>query len=328
MKKVLKLAVTLLMLWIEGMLCISVLPARAQQAQTLDYIVVIVNDDVITYREWQDAIVYFKRRLIAAHVAMPPAAQFARQVLQQLIDQLLQLRLAVQSGIKLPQGEVERAVQNIAKNYHMSQTIFYQSLRRQGIERQQYEEFMRRQLIIGKLQQQVVLSRITVTNAEVQQTWHQLQSAQARGQSYHLKDIVFVLPDMAAKMERSRALQAAERLLLAGREGGKSFATLVATRQRYGWQDVRYIDLGWRSAAALPTVFIAPVRRMQVQELAGPIRASNGLHILYLTATHLPETAPSLAQAEHLLLQQKAEEAIQNWLSELRSQAFIRYLTS
>ena len=85
-------------------------------------------------------------------------------------------------------------------------------------------------------------------------------------------------------------------------------------------------DLGWRKLPEIPSAFAEQVTRMQVKEIAGPIQTSNGFHIIRLTdarAATDAQATPNRKQVEELLMQRKFEEAMQNWVSKLRGQAFI-----
>ena len=68
---------------------------------------------------------------------------------------------------------------------------------------------------------------------------------------------------------------------------------------------------------------------LQEHEIAGPIQTSNGLHIIRLLAQRSITTEQNTInrqQVEQLLLQRKFEEHVQNWVSKMRSQAFINVI--
>ena len=66
---------------------------------------------------------------------------------------------------------------------------------------------------------------------------------------------------------------------------------------------------------------------MRKAEVAGPIQTPNGFHIIKLAdarASSASKQTLNRKSVENLLLQQKFEEAVQNWMSKVRSQAFIQ----
>ena len=89
-------------------------------------------------------------------------------------------------------------------------------------------------------------------------------------------------------------------------------------------------DLGWLvKLPEIPSAFAELVVHLQPKELAGPIQTSNGFHIVRLADVRANQSKqvlhPIKSKFENLLLQRKFEEAVQNWVSKLRSQAFIRH---
>jgi peptidyl-prolyl cis-trans isomerase SurA len=106
---------------------------------------------------------------------------------------------------------------------------------------------------------------------------------------------------------------------------GQSFESVTGSESSAS-TTIKGGDLGWRKLPEIPSAFAEQVAHMQAKEVAGPIQTSNGFHIIRLAAVRAlasKEGAPSRKQIENLLLQQKFEQAIQNWVSKLRSQAFI-----
>ena len=85
-------------------------------------------------------------------------------------------------------------------------------------------------------------------------------------------------------------------------------------------------DLGWRKLPEIPSAFVTQVTQMQVNDIGGPIQTPNGFHLIRLVDARAlggKQEQPSKKQIEQLLLQRKFEEAVQNWISKLRNQAFV-----
>ena len=86
-------------------------------------------------------------------------------------------------------------------------------------------------------------------------------------------------------------------------------------------------DLGWRKLAEVPNAFASKVIGMNKNDVVGPIQTPNGFHLVKLadvrSAGGAAPALPDRKTAENMLLQQKFEQAVQNWVMKLRSQAFI-----
>src|SRR5690242_14200703 len=89
--------------------------ANAPKEEKLDQIVAIVNDDVITRTEYNHALNTIKTQLTQQNVPMPPPDVLQKQVLTQLINNKLQVEVGKQAGIQIPDQEVDKTIQGIAK---------------------------------------------------------------------------------------------------------------------------------------------------------------------------------------------------------------------
>ena len=71
-------------------------------------------------------------------------------------------------------------------------------------------------------------------------------------------------------------------------------------------------------------MFAEQVSHMQKNDMAGPVQTPNGYHIIRIADLRAESAAtPDKKTIERLLLQQKFEDAVQNWVAKLRSQAYI-----
>ena len=94
-------------------------------------------------------------------------------------------------------------------------------------------------------------------------------------------------------------------------------------------QQVQSTDLGVRKIAELPPLFAQETIKMQVGQIAGPIKAPNGLHLLKLLEA---QGAPpqnlkfTKERAQEFVFQQKLEKKLKPWLKELRDAAYVKII--
>lgn len=290
---------------------------------SLDQIVAVVNEDVITKSELNHALSITKTQITSRNMATPPENILRKQVLDQLINKQLQLQMAQQMGIDIPDEDIDNAVSNVALRNNMTVDELYQRLTREGMTKADYRKEMREQLTMQKLQQQDVVSHITITKEEVDTFMHSQAWQNNDGKEYHLEDILISLSDTPSSEEIAKARQHATDIITRLHHG-QSFreAAMAESGDKHALQGG---DLGWRKLPEIPSAFANLVANMRVKEVAGPIQTPNGFHIIRLTETRNAgkQAAPDRKQVEDLLLQRKFEEAVQNWVSKLRSQAFI-----
>ncbi|MGH8488285.1 MAG: SurA N-terminal domain-containing protein, partial [Gammaproteobacteria bacterium] len=91
----------------------------AAAAEPLDAIIAVVNDDVVMASEINRMFERVKAELQQQRGDPPPDAALRRQVLERLIVMKIQLQLAAQTGLKVDDDTLNRAVSNIASENGM-----------------------------------------------------------------------------------------------------------------------------------------------------------------------------------------------------------------
>ena len=176
-----------------------------------------------------------------------------------------------------------------------------------------------------KLQQHEVAGKVTITPEEVTAFMKKSNTVQDTGPSeYRLHDILIPVSDTPSPEELATAKTRATSIL-AKLQGGTPIDKL-AQAESGGTTALQSGDLGWRKLAEVPSAFSEHVTKMKKNDVAGPIQTPNGYHVLHMTdlrKTGGSAPPPDRKTVESMLLQQKFEVAVQNWMSKLRSAAFI-----
>lgn len=297
--------------------------AKAQE-QALDQVVAVVNDDVVTKSELTHALKITKSQISQANLPVPAENVLQKQVLDQLINKKLQLQIAKQAGIQVEDSDMERAVQMIANQNQITVDMLYQKLSEEGMDVSEYRNEIHDQLVMQKLQQQEVINRIHIAPEEVTRFLQSKAWRNNGSKEYHLEDILVPISDTPSTEELVTAKKRAEMLLVKLKQG-QNFQSL-AQAESGDKHALEGGDLGWRKLPEIPSAFADHVVQMQPKDIAGPIQTPNGYHLIRLVSSRNAEAAaptPDRKQVEQLLMQRKFEEAVQSWVSKLRSQAFI-----
>jgi peptidyl-prolyl cis-trans isomerase SurA len=310
--------------------CFSIsIIAAAKPIDHIDHIAAVVNDDVITQSELQQALVRAKTQISQAHLSEPDQSVLHKQVLDKLINQTLQLQLAKTAGIEINDEELEKIITHIAAQNHVTVNELYQRINADGVSREAYREEIQHQVTIQKLQQQEVASKLVIPPDEVNAFIKSRIWQTNTDKEYHLEDILIPLTDNPSSQAITKAKEKAYHILTQI-EQGKNFHQLAQSESGNA-EALAGGDLGWRKLPEIPTAFTEQVTHMKAKEISGPIQTPNGFHIIRLAnVRHLSshQTPPAHKQIEELLLQQKLEESVQNWLAKLRAQAFISIPTA
>lgn len=277
----------------------------------IDRIVAVVNNDVITATELEERLTQTKQQLATQQIASPPEDVLRRQLLERMIVEDIQLQLAAQTGIRVSDLDVERAIESIADRNKMSVRELYDTVQRQGFDSSAYRNQIRKQITIQQLVDREITSHITVSDSEVN---NYLESAQAHSRDtteYNVSHIYVSVPESATTEQITAAKQRAEDIV--GRlRGGEDFARAAVTYSQ-GPNALTGGALGWKSAAQLPELFVNALAKLEPGGITDVLRGPNGFHILRLndrrTATSTEAPIPE-THVRHILMKPNAIESV------------------
>jgi peptidyl-prolyl cis-trans isomerase SurA len=297
------------------------------QALMIDRIVARVNDDVITLSELQEEGLPLFTRLRENYTGQELEDQVQRaerEFLDQLILRRLQLQYASQIGITTSENEINAALKDVLTRNNLSQEQLTDLLTREGLTLQDYKDRLREQIILARLMNQAVRSRVSVDASEVEAYYkgHQdefNQPAQAR-----IRHIFFRIEPGAARPQLDAVHARATRVLQEARNGS-DFADLArlysedATAGNGG-------DLGFLKRGQVLPEFEEVIFTMKEGDISDVIRTPNGLHIVKVEAFGIGSErsfSETKAEIERRLLQEKIEKRFVDWTTELKDRAFI-----
>lgn len=251
-----------------------------QAAEELNRIAAVVNGDVVLENELEAKLGRVREQLRAQNTAMPDEKALRQQVLERLIVDQLQLQLAASNNIQIDDETLTGNLRNIAEQNNMSLEQFRTTLEREGQDFNAFREEIRDQIAIARLHQQMVGNRINVTEQEVDTLLANEKTWGGAEKEYHLGHILIAVPD-GASPEQNRAAQRQAEETVAALRGGADFAS-TAVSVSAGQTALQGGDLGWRKAGQLPTVMAEIINGMRPGEIADPVRAAGGFHIVKL----------------------------------------------
>lgn len=266
--------------------CLAAGPLRAAVAQTappvseLDRIVAVVNNDVIVESELGARMRLVKDQLRQSGTALPPEDVLRKQVLERLVIEKLQIQIAEKNGIRVEEETLNRAVEGVAKQNKFTVSQFKDILERDGFDFARFREDIRNEILISRLQQRQLQSRITVTDRDIDNYISTLEKQGSDASAYKLSHILVAVPEAASSESIADARKKAEAIVETLRNGAE-FAK-VAVAESDGQQALQGGDLGWRDGAGLPTIFADIVPKMSKGEVSDPIKSASGFHVIKL----------------------------------------------
>ena len=268
----------------------------------LDRVVAVVNNEAVTQYDVNEQ----KRTALAqmkdAKVQPPAADALDKQVLERLITEKAMLQFAKESGIKVDDQTVERTILRIAQENKLSPEEFRKVLEKAQIAYAKYREEIRREITIQRVREREVDSRIAVSDAELD-AYLATVSAQAGGETEYLISHVLVSVPEQASPEQINARRKRAEDALAQIKSGKEFKEVAAAFSDAP-DGIKGGDLGWRTPARLPVVFLETAKDMQNGDVSAVLRSPGGYHIIKLIDTRNRNAATVVEQthARHILV--------------------------
>lgn len=249
-------------------------------AEILDSIVAVVDDDVIMASEMERKMDRIRRESAQRGAKLPPRAELEKQVLERLIMMNLQLQSAERNGIKVDDTMLNHAVSNIASENKISLADFRKTIESEGYDFEQFREDIREEITLSRLRQRQVDSRVYVSEREVK-NYLATQSQQGNDvEEFRIQHILISVPEEADKDQR-KAIKDEANTVLKKLQSGEDFAA-IATEVSAAGNASEGGDMGWMEASRVPSLFSSRVAEMKKGDLSKLIKNDSGYHIIKL----------------------------------------------
>jgi peptidyl-prolyl cis-trans isomerase SurA len=280
----------------------AVLAQQARKVIVLDQIVAVVNNEVITRVALEERTRMAMMQLKQQGTPPPPRDALERQTLDRLIAGRVQLQYARETGLRVDDGELDRAIQRIAQDNKLTLETLRATLEKDGVPFARFREDIREEIVLARLREREVENRVVVTDSEIDNFIRAQQSQEGRGEEYNLSHILVTVPENASpeqiQARRGRAEQA-----LAQLRTGADFRQVAASYSEAP-DALQGGTMGWRDATRLPSLFLDAVKALQPGATSELLRSSNGFHILKLNERR-GSAAPAVVRqtrARHILI--------------------------
>jgi peptidyl-prolyl cis-trans isomerase SurA len=299
-------------------------PRGAPTLRPGDHIAVVVNQELVTAYEVNQRIAVARADAQRKNQRLPADAELRNVVLESLIEDRALLSHARDSGIRVDDNEVDRAVAVVAAQNQLTPQQLRQRLAQDGLDLPRFRANLRDQIMVERVREREVAQRIRITDSEIDGLIDKQRGGGSAGEvQYNIAQVLIKLPDGANEATMAERRARAEAALTRIR-GGEDFAA-VAKQVSEDDNKERGGEIGLRPADKLPDIFLETVRPLQAGQLApGLLRTGAGFHVIKLLdraeggALRVTQT-----RARHVLLrpsEQLTEAAVRTRLTEFKRQ--------
>jgi peptidyl-prolyl cis-trans isomerase SurA len=260
------------------------LPAWAQErtrnTTLLDRVVAVVNNEVLTKIDLDEQLKIATQQLSRQGTPLPAVEVLERQLLERMITARVLVQAARETGVRVEDMQLQRAIERIGQENGLTPEQLRQAMEQDGISFTRFREEVRNEILIARLKEREVDSRIAISDAEIDAYLRNQQVQGGQDDEYNLAHILVTVPEQATPEQIQARREVAERALSQLAQG-TDFRQVSAS-----FSDAQNALegglLGWRTVSRLPEIFVDAVRQMRVGDVSPAIRSPNGFHILKL----------------------------------------------
>lgn len=275
--------------------------------ESLDSIAAVVNNEAVTCSDIEYDIrnIALQMEQSGQDIQLPPQAELHRRVLDGRIAKTVQLQEARRLELQVGDEELQETIANIEAQNGMLPGQLEEVLAQQGMDFGEYKSGLREQLLISKLINVAVRSKLGISNEAMQEYYRKYIASPEPRREVQLAQIFLELPAEPTPGQlaeiRSQALEIHRQLL-----DGKNFAQLALLHSDSPDRQSGGI-MGWFSQGAISRRFAAAVE-LPVGGITAPIRSPAGFYIFRVMEERWQERKPQgeardEIHARHILLQ-------------------------
>ena len=243
------------------------LPLSAK-IEILDRVAIIVGEGVVLESQVNNMLANIEKRYQEQGAPMPPREALLEQVQERLIIEELQLQMGRQAGIRVGDGELNQAFENIAQTNGLSLEEFIKTLEAEGESYEELRSQVRKEMIIQRVQRGKVGREVDITEQELD------GFLATEGAVKELSPELFVRQILVPDQNKADSL-------LIKINNGEDFTDLAKKNSKSS-NATSGGEMGWRNLADLPSLFADALKNKKKGYISPPLKSGSGFYILKL----------------------------------------------
>ena len=294
----------------------------------LDRVVAVVNEEALTLSEIQEEGQPVVRKIFQDFVGSERDRRLEeaeKRLLDDLVDRRLMYQVAKKEGTLPSDAEINGAIDDLKKNNKVTDDAQFRAmLRAEGLTLEQIRRSIGERLAIGRLLARQVRSSIIINEEDLLKFYQANQEKFQRTPKAEVRHIFFGFSaDTNEDTVRIRAEEA-----LAKIQAGADFDQ-IARAYAAASAGEKPGDLLTVHRGDLAPEIEAVTFSLTAGAVSPPIRTDSGYHLIKVESIQTESVAPFSAARDSIrdqLFQEKFEAKRKDWLTDLRSKAFIQVM--
>lgn len=312
-----------------GLCCLFAMSATVSaDSQIVDRIVAVVNDDIIVFQDLNKMLDPVMENMRKSGQPPEKIKEFLyekrKQLLEMLIDQKLILQESKLFTITVEEKEVDGAIERMKASNQLTDENLREALKNQGTTLQEFRASFREQILLNRMEQIEVKSKIVITKEDVKAYYDAHPDQYQGNRQYRLRHLMITATAPERDAAR-RKIETAQAALTAG----TPFTEVVKQYADRQFAD-RDGELGLFLLNDLSPRLKAMVEKLAAGQSTPILETDQGYQIIYLEeivqtgTTALEKVAGDIEEA---LMKEAFRKKKLDWLEGLRKRAHIKIIS-
>jgi peptidyl-prolyl cis-trans isomerase SurA len=306
-------------------------PVNAKDAETVDRIVAVVNDDVITLIELNKVVKPYLEKIRTLGYLPDKEKELIFKVRKSMLDRLIDEKIEDQeikrAKIEVSEHQIDQAIERIKETNYYTDEDLRAGLAKEGLTMQEYRKKIKEQMLRARLVNLNVKSKIVITKEDIKAYYEKHLDQYGEKKKYHLRNIIMTVPEPSDSDKRLEIKTKMDEILKK-LEAGQSFEALA---KEYSQSPAASDggDLGLFEFDALSPMLQKAIKKLKPGGFTPVLDTDQGFQIFFLqkivkTAGKPLEAVSS--EIEQILYDNTTDRKFHDWIQGLREQAVIKII--
>jgi peptidyl-prolyl cis-trans isomerase SurA len=297
----------------------------------VERIVAVVNNDIITYLEVQEAMSPYEAQIKAVGYDPEKEQQMLYSVRSDVVEKLVDEKIIDQEikryKISVSDQDIDSDIERIKKSKMWSDEEFRKALEYEGMTIESYRESLKANALRAKLLNTVVRANIVITKEDVT-AYYESNIEKYQGElKYHLRNIIMRVLEDTGTAEKGSVLEKMKNIE-AALENGASFESLA---RQYSESVLAKNggDLGVLAYKDFSSQLKEALEGLSIGDYTAVLDTDQGYQIFYIEDILKENEMPLeevYSEIENTLYTELSEKAFKDWLKTLRETSHIKII--
>ncbi len=300
-------------------------------AKTVDRIVAIVNDKIITLYDLNISIKSYLNEIENMELSNEKKQEIIYSVrgkaINKLVDELLADQEIEKSKISISEKELDDTIEQIKEMNNHTDEELRKALAEKEIPFEEYRKTIKQEISRSRLINREVKSKIVITNGEIESYYNEHIGEYGTKIKYNLKNIIKMVNYSIDAEEKHQVYQKMEKIL-ERLESGESFEQMAQTYSESPFA-AEGGDLGSFEIKELSPVIQEGLKGKKPGDITSIIETDQGYQIFYIkdVITSAGSSVEDVTtEIQEILYKKKFEKKFQEWIDNIREKALIKII--